>query len=261
MRKFYALFAIVSVLGCSATAPVTPTLPSLKEKKVLIVWGGWNGHQPDKYAFLMEKWLKEEGAQVFVSNSLEIYSDSSFMQSLDLILPYWTMGTLSKEQSKGLLNAVKNGVGIAGCHGGFGDSFRSNTDYQYMVGGQFVSHPGGDSTAYTINMTDTNDQITEGVSDFEILSEQYYMLVDPNVRVLATTTFDGNHDAWIEGAIIPVAWKKNYDKGRVFYCSVGHNPATFEVPEVWTILTRGIKWASGSKGGELTTLVSPVYHK
>lgn len=261
MRQFYVFFAIVSILGCWAIDPMATPLPSLKDKKVLIVWGGWDGHQPEKYALLMEKWLKEEGAQVFVSDSLEIYSDSSFMQSLDLILPYWTMGTLSKEQSKGLLNAVKNGVGIAGCHGGFGDSFRNNTDYQYMVGGQFVSHPGGDSTAYTVNMIDTNDQITDGISDFEILSEQYYMLVDPNVQVLATTTFDGMYDEWIEGATIPVAWKKNYGKGSVFFFSVGHNPATFEVPEVWTILTKGIKWASGSKDGELKALTNPVYQK
>jgi len=157
------------------------------------------------------------------------------------------------------LTAVKNGVGIAGCHGGFGDSFRSNTEYQYMVGGQFVSHPGGDSTAYTINMSETKDQITDGISDFGILSEQYYMLIDPNVLVLATTSFDGKHDSWVNGATIPVAWKKYYDKGRVFYFSVGHNPATFEVPEVWTILTRGIKWASDSNDGEIEQLVSPAY--
>ena len=251
---------IILLFSCSKPiAPIAP-LPDLKNKKVLIVWGGWDGHQPDKYAQRMEKWLKEEGANVTVSDSLGIYEDSIFMASLDLILPYWTMGTITEKQKKGLLTAIKNGVGIAGCHGGFGDAFRNNPYYQYMVGGQWVEHPGGDSLAYTVRITNSNDPITKGVSDFEILSEQYYMHVDPNVQVLGTTTFDGANHKWIDGAVMPVIWKKQYDKGRVFYLSIGHSPATFEVPEVWTILTRGIKWASGSKGGEVENLVRPVYN-
>lgn len=250
---------IVFLFSCSQPKESIAPLPALKNKKVLIVWGGWDGHQPDKYANRMAAWLREEGAEVIVSDSLGLYQDSIFMSSLDLILPYWTMGTITQEQEKGLLTAVKNGVGIAGCHGGLGDSFRNNPYYQYMVGGQWVEHPGGDSLAHTIRITNKRDPITAGISDFEILSEQYYMHIDPNVQVLATTTFDGKSHNWIDGAVMPVVWKKNYNKGRVFYLSLGHSPATFEVPEVWAILTRGIRWASESKTGKVENLVNPVY--
>ena len=258
--RILLLFSIIILFySCSSTNPAPTHLPELTGKKVLIVWGGWDGHQPDKYANRMAAWLKDKGAKVTVSDSLGIYEDSLFMSSLDLILPYWTMGTITQEQEKGLLTAVKNGVGIAGCHGGIGDSFRNNPYYQYMVGGQWVEHPGGDSLAHTIRITDTTDPITAGISDFEILSEQYYMHIDPNVQVLATTNFDGKSHKWIDGAVMPVVWKKYYDKGRVFYLSLGHSPATFEVPEVWTILTRGIRWASESKTGKVENLVNPVY--
>ena len=258
--RILLLFSIVTLFySCSSTNPAPTPLPKLNGKKVLIVWGGWDGHQPDKYAHRLEAWLKIEGADVTISDSLNIYEDSVFMSSLDLILPYWTMGTITEKQEKGLLTAVKNGVGIAGCHGGIGDSFRNNPYYQYMVGGQWVEHPGGDSVAHTIRITNTTDPITAGITDFEILSEQYYMHIDPNVQVLATTTFDGKSHKWIDGAVMPVVWKKNYDKGRVFYISIGHSPTTFEVPEVWTILTRGIRWASESKKGKEENLVSPVY--
>ena len=262
MKNLLILFSILILNACASTDPVEANqtvLPSLKGKKILIVWGGWEGHQPDKYAIRMEKWLKAEGAEVTVSDSLGIYSDSVFMASLDLILPYWTMGTITQSQEKGLLTAVKNGAGIAGCHGGLGDSFRNNPYYQYMIGGQWVEHPGGDSLAHSIRITNSEDPITFGVPDFEILSEQYYMHIDPNVQVLATTKFDGKSHKWIDGAVMPVLWKKQYGKGRVFYFSVGHNPATFEVPEVWTILTRGIRWASESKDGKLELMVSPAY--
>ena len=73
------------------------------------------------------------------------------MMALSLVVPIWTMGTITKEQEAGLLAAVKSGVGIAGWHGGMGDSFRNNTEYQWMVGGQWVAHP-GNMIDYEVNI-------------------------------------------------------------------------------------------------------------
>ena len=89
-------------------------------------------------------------------------------------------------------------------------------------------------------------------------SEQYYMLVDPNNTVLATTTFSGKHAAWIDQATIPVVWKKAYGKGRVFYSSLGHAARDFEA-EALTIMQRGILWASESRHASTPNLVAPVY--
>ena len=183
------------------------------------------------------------GAHFIVSDSLGVYANKDLMDKQDLIIQYWTMGEITKEQSKGLIEAVKNGTGLVGCHGGLGDSFRNNTDYQYMIGGQWVTHPGG-KINYTVQISNTGDSVTEGLQDFEIQNtEQYYMHVDPNVRVLATTTFNADYDAWIEGNSMPVVWKKHHDKGPIFYISIGHNPEDFDHPAVWTMLTRGIDWA------------------
>jgi len=180
------------------------------------------------------------------------------MKKIDLIIQSWTQGTIDREEEKGLLEAVKRGVGIAGWHGGIGDSFRMNTEFQFMVGGQWVAHPGG-VISYEVNITDKEDPVTKGLKDFRMQSEQYYMLVDPNVKVLATTTFNGDHAPWVNGSVIPVAWKKSYGKGRVFYSSLGHVAKDFDVPEAMEIMKRGICWAAQSLYEKTENQVKPVY--
>ena len=212
-------------------------------KSALIVWGGWEGHEPEKGAALFASFLREQGYSVEVSPTLEVYTDASKMQSLDLIVPIWTMGTITEAQEKGLLAAVRSGVGIAGWHGCMADSFRANTEYQFMVGGQWVAHP-GNIIDYTVNIVKHDDPITAGLADFRMHSEQYYMHVDPAVEVLATTTFSGEYAPWIAGAVVPVVWKKRWGEGRVFYSSLGHVVSDFSVPEALEIMKRGMLWAS-----------------
>jgi uncharacterized protein len=233
-------------------------LPSLEGKHVLFVYGGWEGHEPRQCVDLLLPWMKEEGALVDTFSTLAPYEDETYMKRVDLIIQIFTMSKISPVQEKGLLTAVKNGAGIAGWHGGLGDAFRENTEYQFMVGGQWVAHPGG-IIDYTVNIRDKDDPVTRGLSDFAMHSEQYYMHVDPNVKVLATTTFTGEHAEWINGATMPVIWKKTYGKGRVFYTSLGHVSADLRVPQVLEIVKRGIRWSSGSKDEPLENWVSPVY--
>ncbi len=214
-------------------------------KTVLFVWGGWEGHEPKKCADIYVPWLEEQGYLVEVSNTLDSYLDEDKMKSLDLIVQVFTMSEITEEQEKGLLKAVKNGAGIAGWHGGMADSFRKNTNYQFMVGGQWVAHPGG-IIDYEVNIINRDDPITVGLSDFKMHSEQYYMQVDPLNDVLAATTFSGEHAPWIEDVVMPVVWKKMYGKGRVFYSSLGHVAKDFDVPEALEIMKRGMLWASHS---------------
>src|SRR5205814_4459661 len=176
-------------------------------------------------------------------DTLDAYLDADKLRRLDLIVPVWTMGTITKEQEQGLLEAVKSGVGLAGWHGTMADSFRNNTEYQFMVGGQWVAHPGG-IIDYRVNIPRHDDPITEGIQDFQMHSEQYYMHVDPLNEVLATTTFTGEHAPWIAGSVMPVVWKKRWGQGRVFYSSLGHVRRDFDVPEALEIMKRGMLWAS-----------------
>jgi type 1 glutamine amidotransferase len=232
----------------------------LKGKKVLFVWGGWMGHEPDKCRDIFVPWIKSEGAEVIVSDTLEAYTKYDLQKDFDLIVQTWTMGTIDSKQEKALEDAVKSGTGLAGWHGGLGDSFRNNTEYQFMVGGQWVAHPGG-VIDYRVNIVDHKDPVTKGFDDFDMHSEQYYVQVDPNVKVLATTTFNDKSADWIGGNVIPVAWKKFYGKGRVFYSSLGHVAADFGVPQVLEIQKRGILWACMSKYEPADSWKQPVYGK
>ncbi len=235
-----------------------PESTVLRDKKVLYVYGGWDGHEPRQSVDIFVPWLQAEGAEVIVSDSLDTYADKELMQSLDLIVQVVTMAKITQEQEKGLLEAVKAGCGFAGWHGGIGDSFRENTEYQFMVGGQWVAHPGG-VIDYRVKITDHKDGVTRGLKDFDMHSEQYFVHVDPNVKVLATTVFTGDHASWIDGSVVPVAWKKYYGNGRIFYSSLGHVMSDFNVPQALEIQKRGIRWASESKYRPREQWVSPVY--
>ncbi len=212
-------------------------------KKALMVWGGWDGHEPKQCVDIFAPILREKGFDVEVSDTLDSYLNREKMLGLSLVVPMWTMGTITKEQEAGLLEAVKSGVGIAGWHGGMADSFRNNTEYQWMVGGQWVAHP-GNVIDYEVNIINHDDPITAGLKDFKMHSEQYYMHVDPSNEVLATTTFNGEIAPWIAGTVMPVVWKRMYGKGRVSYCSLGHVAKDFDVPEAKEIVVRGMMWAA-----------------
>ena len=214
-------------------------------KTALIVWGGWDGHQPRQISEIFAGWLQEDGFTVEVSDSLDTFK-SDDLASVDLIVPAWTMGKITAEQVNPVLKAVEAGTGIAGCHGGLCDAFRENSEWQFMTGGQFVAHPGNDGTEYTVKIGPVPSPITEGIADFAVKSEQYYMHVDPAIRVLATTKFPvapGPHTG--NGPVeMPVVWTKMFGTGRVFYNSLGHQADVLTAEPCATIMRRGFSWAA-----------------
>lgn len=215
-------------------------------REALIVWGGWSGHQPEQCAGIVAGMLEEDGFEVYVENSTEAFADPALSQ-MSLIVPICTMSKIEKEELDNLSRAVRGGVGLAGFHGGMGDAFREAVEYQFMCGGQWVAHP-GNVIDYRVNVTRPDDPIMAGIEDFPYRSEQYYMHVDPSNEVLATTRFSGEHAPWIEGVVMPVVWKRRHAAGRVFYSSLGHVAAEFEVPQMRTIFRRGMQWAARETG-------------
>ncbi len=213
-----------------------------KTKKALFVWGGWEGHEPKQCVDLFAPILESEGFEVTISDTLDTYLEAELMQAQDLIVQVYTMSTITPEQEKGLLETIKAGTGFAGWHGGMADAFRNNTEYQFMVGGQWVAHP-GNIIDYTVNIA-SSDPIVAGLNDFAVHSEQYFMHVDPSNEVLATTTFNGEHCEWIANTIMPVVWKRRWGAGRVFYSALGHVRSDFDVPEALEIQRRGMLWAA-----------------
>lgn len=214
-------------------------------KKALIFQGGWEGHEPEEVGGILAGVLREEAFDVKVTDTLTTLAEDD-LASYDLIVPNWTQGTIEKDQLEPLMKAVEKGTGLAGLHGGLGDSFRMATDYQFMVGGQWVAHPGNDGVTYQVNISDANHPLTKGMEDFTVVSEQYYMHVDPAVNVHATTRFpvaEGPHTA--NGEVdMPVIWTKKWGDGNVYYNSLGHVAEIVRMPEVIELMRNGFKWAA-----------------
>jgi type 1 glutamine amidotransferase len=218
-------------------------------KKALIVWGGWDGHQPKEIAGIFRGQLEQEGFSVEVSNTLETFSDGEKLKTLDLIIPVWTMGRVEQEWVNNVSAAVQSGVGLAGCHGGMCDAFRENTDWQFMTGGQWIAHPGNDGTEYTVNVKHSSSPLVEGIEDFTVSTEQYYLHVDPAIEVLATTRFplaQGPHSL-NKSVDMPVMWTKRWGLGRVYYNSLGHQSNIMEIPVVKELMRRGFNWCADGK--------------
>lgn len=218
-------------------------------KQALIVWGGWDGHEPNQVTDIFTSILEAHDFEVEVQTTLDAFNDQEKLMQLDLIVPVWTMGKIEKEQAENVSMAVASGVGIAGCHGGMCDAFRESVLWQFMTGGNWVAHPGGDGVEYTVHIRNNSSPLLQGIEDFQVKSEQYYLHVDPAVEVLATTPFptvkwfhspNGHVD-------MPVIWTKRWGHGRVFYSSLGHHADIFDIPEARETMRRGLLWAAESK--------------
>jgi len=243
MMKRWLLIVFVLALGAGLVLG-GPGQAAKKPKTALFVWGGWEGHEPKQCVDIFAPWLESQGFKVEVSHTLDAYLDLAKLKSLDLIVQVWTQGEIKPEAERNLEEAVKSGVGLAGWHGGLADSFRGHLEYEFMIGGLWVAHPGG-IIDYDVDITKPGDPIVKGLKRrFHVKSEQYYMEVDPSNEVLATTTFSGQYVPWTKGVVMPVVWKKMYGQGRVFYASFGHSASVFDIPEAREIVKRGLLWAA-----------------
>jgi type 1 glutamine amidotransferase len=227
-------------------------------RTALIVRGGWDGHSPVEATNLFVPFLESEGFDVRIEESTGVYADAAVMASVDLIVQCVTMSSIEKDELAGLEAAVRAGTGFAGWHGGIADSFRNSSDYLHLVGGQFATHPGkpeeerhGDASdnfvPYSVNLTELGRQhpITEGIDDFELETEQYWVLSDDLNDVLATTTQkvrDG--DPWHREVTSPAVWTRQWGDGRIFVATPGHSVDVLQNANVRTIIERGLTWAS-----------------
>jgi type 1 glutamine amidotransferase len=213
--------------------------------KALITWGGWDGHQPDVVAALFAGWLREAGMEVQVTDSLSCFDDPDALAGLSLIVPVWTMSKIEKQQALNACAAVASGVGLAGCHGGMCDAFRENVDWQFMTGAQWVAHPGNDGVRYRVRIT-SGHEVVAGSPDFDVVSEQYYLHVDPAVKVHAVCDFpvvEGPHSP--NGPVeMPVVFTKMWGQGRVYYNALGHQANVIDHGPAADLMRRGLLWAA-----------------
>lgn len=219
-------------------------------KKVLIFKGGWDGHEPDKVAERFAGIMRTNGYSCEIYGDQEVLKDLEYLMEMDLIIPCWTMGSIDSKARENIVKAVAAGCGLAGCHGGMCDAFRDDVEWQFMTGGQWVSHPGGDGVNYRVNICRGSSPIVEGLDDFDVCSEQYYLHVDPAVEVLATTRFPvvSYYHCSNKMVDMPVAWTKFWGNGRVFYSSLGHHDDIFDkFPQAQILMEKGMLWAAEGK--------------
>ncbi len=260
--------------------------PSLINKKIIYIYGGCECHSTKESVDLFVPLLEKEGAIVQVHDNFKILEKSDVMAETDLIIQVYTdaftpaENRMNDQQFRALQIVIINGTGLSGWHGGLGDLNRGNTRYQFLVGGQFVAHP-GNHTDFEVVITDKSDYITKGIDDFQIKNtEQYYMMIDPNIKLLAVSeleketyqksdTLTLEQTKWInidvenqiKGSDMPMIWKKNYGKGIIFYCSIGHNLYNFDTPELITMQMGGFRCALEGKYTKKEPTITPVYIK
>ncbi|MDJ0319024.1 ThuA domain-containing protein [Pseudarthrobacter sp. PS3-L1] len=227
-------------------------------KSALIVRGGWDGHQPVEATDSFMPFLRDNGYSLRVEDSPAVYAETDYLSGVDLIVQCVTMSTIEQDEFQGLRTAVENGTGLAGWHGGIADSFRNSSDYLHLIGGQFASHPGKPAAERTGEQSDNYvphmitmlpaaaaHPITAGIQDFELTSEQYWILADSYVDVLATTTQKvRDADPWHREVTSPALWTRLWGKGRIFVSTPGHRIDILDNPNVRTIIERGMLWAS-----------------
>lgn len=221
----------------------------MAERNALITWGGWEGHEPDKVAAIIGGMLSDDGVKVETHDTLACFDDAERLRGFDVIVPVWTMSKITKEQAENVSEAVARGTGLAGCHGGMCDAFRESVLWQFMTGANWVAHPGGDGVEYTVKIADRDHELTAGIGDFKVASEQYYLHVDPANHVLASTTFPTVN--WYHAANgeveMPQSWTRRWGLGRVYYNALGHKANVIEGGPAHEMIRRGAIWASHSR--------------
>ena len=211
------------------------------QRSALILWGGWPGHFPQQGAEVVAALLAKDG---FVTTVTPDYTALTEAARFDLIVQVITNDQIDPALVQSLTDAVRAATGWAGYHGGLAASFHAAVKFHYLPGVHWVAHPGDRTARYRVNVTQPDDPIMQGIGDFDYQSEQYYVLHDPPVELLATTTFTGDHDPVTTGAVMPVVFKRRFGKGRIFYTALGPTPEELSHPQAREILRRGLSWAA-----------------
>ena len=230
----------------------------MTELRALVVRGGWEGHQPVKATELFLPFLERHGYAIRIEESPEIYADAAEMARTDLIVQCMTMSEIGREALSGLRAAVAAGAGFTGWHGGIADSYRASSDYLQLVGGQFATHPSKEPgrcgkgqednyLPYEVNITPLGREhpITAGLADFPLETEQYWVLHDDLIDVLATTTHPVRPwHPWHRPITSPAIWTRLWGSGRIVVTTPGHSLDVLENENVRTVIERGMRWAT-----------------
>ena len=159
----------------------------------------------------------------------------------EAVLFYTDVGELTNTQERGLLSFVDSGGGFFGLHTAAA-SFRECEGYHRMLNGFFNGH--SPHMKFTVTVSDPGDPITEGLADFEVTDELYYLKHDPGKSHHLLQAYDETRD---ETHVM--AFKHTCGEGRVFFFALGHDMAVLENPNFQQVVLRGALWVGWRLAG------------
>lgn len=181
--------------------------------------------------------LKAEFAKVFSAESLRDFDGVIFLS---------TTGDLPVPDLAAFLDWIKSGKAFIGFHAAT-DTFKSSDAYCDMIGGHFAGHPWGAGGEHAFVVHEPGHRVAAMFPErFRWKDEiyQYDLRTKPeNLRVLVSLDMQASHPK--EPWHVPVAWVRDYGKGRVFSTNFGHNDATWKEPMFQKHMAEGIAWALG----------------
>lgn len=186
----------------------------------------------------------EGGRKAARAHNLDDYDAIIFFNSGEM--------DLSDAQKADLLRFVaEDGKGFVGIHTAAASLYKWPA-YGEMVGGYFDTHPWGMADA-KIRVERPDFPGMKAFADAPLVRDEHYQFMAPydrsKVDVLAsidTTSVDVNHpNVHRTDGDFPVAWLRNYGKGRVFYSYLGHADSAWDDARIVNMYLEGIKWALG----------------
>ena len=168
------------------------------------------------------------------------------------------------EYKQAILDFAKNGKAVIGIHSAT-DNFPKWPEGQQLMGGRFAGHPWTAGGTWAFKLDEPNHPLCRafGGKGFK-LKDEIYQFKDAysrdNCRVLIGLDLTDEATSKAESVVDPksgkkkgcredkdyaVSWIKNVGKGRLFYCSIGHNGSVFQEPAIVQYYLDGIQWALG----------------
>ncbi len=210
------------------------------KKALLLLGGSW--HNFDGFAQWFSDFLAPLGWEVTVTFDLDQLL-SLEKTDYDLVASYTCFsanpdrenakgaGRMEPEQVAALYHWVHRGGAFYAVHSAsvLGDT---NPLYADMVGGRFIQHP--PAFEYTVYPMYKKHEITKGIAAFQVNEELYISDYDGALHLLMASMLDG--------VIYPMVWCKHEGLGRVVHNSLGHNAATWNLPEYQQLTEQSINW-------------------
>jgi type 1 glutamine amidotransferase len=191
---------------------------------------------------------KNSGAfEVIATDDLSEFSTGNLERYAAVM--FYTTGEIpmSSVQKTALLSFVRSGRGFLGVHSAT-DTFYAWPDYLDLIGGYFNGHPWHQDV--TIEVADTadpvvaflgnslqlNDEIYQ-ISDFDYRGSRVLLRLEQSSVDLSKTGVHRRFYGW------PLAWKRSFGEGRVFYSALGHEASVWRDPRYQRLLTNAILWS------------------